>query len=325
MNQSKLSILMHQAKQIYLENFPNETCFERAIFFSWGCSIRDCQYCYMSTQPKQNKKGKPAVRSIESMLAEVILCKKLGWKLGFFSGGTGMYKTDDFAEMLRKICLAYGEKIWLNAGALSKEDLKKFLPYIKGVVGSIETVNNEVHKKVCPSKPVEPYLKMFSEAEKLGLKRAVTIIIGLGETIEDYPELKKIISEYGIEKIHFYGLNPQKGTMFENSLPPPKEYQAEWIARTRIDFPKIDIQFGIWKNRTDRISFLLDAGANSISKFPALKEFGKKSAVEIEVQAKAAGRKLTSTLTKLPIASPNTKIGNSKTSSMPQSYHNPTS
>jgi biotin synthase-like enzyme len=273
-----------------------KTWFERAIFFSWYCGIRDCAYCYMSTQPEK----KDAVRSKESLLAELIICKKLGWEIGFVSGGIGAFSKAKFRDLLESMHKVSGEKLWINVGALKKEELEEYLPYIKGVVGSIECANKEVHDKVCPSKPMEPYFGMFEEAESLGLARAMTIIVGLGETIDDFEKLKEIVEKYGITKIHFYGLNPQKGTAFENSNPPTVEYQAEWIKKTREAFPEMDIQCGIWEDRVHYIKDLLEAGATSISKYPALKKFGSESAFEIEKQAKLAGRKFEGTLTKLP-------------------------
>ncbi len=272
------------------------THFERAIFFSWYCGIRDCAYCYMSTQP-ENKK---AVRSKESLLAELILCKKLGWGVGFISGGVGAFSKTKFKDLLKDMYKISGEKFWLNIGALNKEDLEEYLPYAKGVVGSIETVNKKVHDKVCPSKPMEPYFEMFSNALGFGLKTGITIILGLGESIDDFSEFKKIVEKYKISKVHFYGLNPQKGTIYENADPPTTEYQAEWIKKTREEFPLMDIQCGIWVDRVNRVAELLKAGANSVSKFPILKKFGSKEALEIEKQASKAGRKFIGTLTKLP-------------------------
>ncbi|MBW2965860.1 radical SAM protein [Candidatus Woesearchaeota archaeon] len=273
-----------------------QTWFERAIFFSWYCGIRDCAYCFMSTQPDSKK----AVRSKESLLAELLLCKKLGWKIGFISGGIGAFSQTKFKDLLKDMYKVSGEKFWLNIGALTADELKEYLPYTKGVVGSIETVNERIHDKICPSKPMEPYFEMFEDVSKLGLKNAMTIILGLGETIKDFAELKNIVEKYNITKVHFYGLNPQKGTVFEKSDPPSAEYQAEWIKKTREEFPKIDIQCGIWVDRVDRVAKLLKAGANSISKFPILKKFGSKEAKEIERQAKLAGREFRGTLTKLP-------------------------
>jgi hypothetical protein len=48
------------------------------------------------------------------------------------------------------------------------------------------------------------------------------------------------------------------------------------------------------------VAELLQAGANSISKFPALKSFGSNEARELEKQAKIAGREFMGTLTKMP-------------------------
>lgn len=273
-----------------------KTWFERAIFFSWYCGIRDCTYCYMSTQPEKKK----ATRSQSSILAELLICKKLGWKVGFISGGIGAFSKKEFKELLKNMYKISKEKFWLNIGPLDKETLKLYLPYTKGVVGSIETINPRIHKIACPSKPIKPYEKMFKVSKQLKLKNAMTIIIGLGETIDDFEKLKKFIKKYNITKIHFYGLNPHKGTAFEKASPPSKEYQAEWIKKTRKEFPKIDIQCGIWKDRTDYISTLLNAGSNSISKFPSIRLFNSKYAKEIEKEAKKSKRQFTGSLTKIP-------------------------
>ncbi|MBT4824887.1 radical SAM protein [Candidatus Woesearchaeota archaeon] len=301
--QSKLDDLpqlMKQANKVYLDNFPAVTNFERAIFFSWYCDIRDCKFCYMSTQPKDQEFKQKGRRTTESLLAETLLIKHLKWDFGFLSGGKGAYDSDDFVELVKKIHIVLGEKIWINIGPLKKEELKQLQPYVKGVVGSIETVNKKVHDFVCPSKPIEPYLEMFQESTKLGMDNAITIILGLGETEDDFPALKEMIEKHNISKIHFYGLNPHKDTSFEDSEPPTKQYQAWWIAKTRIECPKIDIQMGIWEDRVNRVSYLLDAGANSISKYPALKVFGKESAYEIEKECQKARRTMRGTLTKLP-------------------------
>ena len=290
--------LIQKADKVFHENFDNTTCFERAIFFSWYCSIKDCAFCFMSTHENQNKQE--ARRSQESILAEAIICKNLGWPLGFFSGGIGVYTFHELHELIKNLYSVYGEKFWLNIGPIPKQALEMYKPYIKGVIGSIETVDKELHKKVCPSKPVEPYLKMFTSAKELGLKLGMTFITGLGETLEDYPKLKEFIKENNIEKIHVYGLNPVKGTLYENAQPPTPEYQAEWIARLRIDFPKLDIQMGIWTDKVDRISLCLKAGANSISKFPAIRKFNSNEAKELVHQAELAGRIFKGHLMNLP-------------------------
>jgi biotin synthase-like enzyme len=275
-------------------------CFERAIFYSWSCQLEECcKYCYMSTLPKE-KRTKEKVRSFASLLAETIITKKLGWDYGFLSGGIGVFSDAKIVDLLKKTSEIMDEKVWVNIGILSKKQMELFKPYIKGVVGTIEVLDPELHKKICPSKPIAPVEKMFDTAKELELERAMTLIVGLGENIDDFELLKKFIAKHGITKIHIYGLNPQKGTVFENAAPPTAEYQSEWVRLTMKAFPGIDIQAGIWLDRVGYVSELLRAGANSISKFPALKAFGSKEAKEIELQAKLAGRKFVGTLTRMP-------------------------
>jgi biotin synthase-like enzyme len=296
---TEIGHLIEQAGKIYAENFPAETAFERAVFFSWGCTIGDCTFCYMSAQPA-DKKPVETKRSRESIYAEFILAKQLGWEIGFFTGGIGVFGPPEIESMLRVITEITGEKIWLSVGAVPRPLLKRYKPYIKGVVGSTETINPELHKKVCPSKPLGPYERMFEAARDMGLKRAMTFIVGMGEKKEDLELLKDFITKYGIEKIHMYGLIPTKGTGMENYPVPSKEEQAWWIAQLRIAFPKLDIQCGIWEDRIERVSFLLKAGSNSISKFKATGLFGTEIAKKLEEQAPLAGREFKGTLTKLP-------------------------
>ncbi len=299
--------LIKQAKKVYNSNFSSKVTFERAVFFSWGCTIGDCTFCYMSTQPL-DKVAKETKRSNASILAEFLLAKHLGWDIGFFTGGIGVLKPDELEFLLRIIYQITGEKIWLSVGPLPKTLLEKYLPYIRGVVGSTETINPVLHKKVCPSKPLKPYEVMFENAKKLDLDRAMTFIVGMGETRKDFKLLKNFITKYDISKIHVYGLIPQRGTPFENSSIPTKEEQAWWIANLRIAFSKLDIQCGIWEDRIERISYLLDAGSNSISKFKALKLFGTSIARQIEEQATLADRKFVGTLSKMPEIDWNQKI-----------------
>ena len=300
---------IEKANKVFLENFPAEVYFERAIFFSWYCEIGDCKYCYMSTQPKNNKIAR---RTTESILAEVILCKKLNWDFGFLSGGHNAFKTTEFQTLLKLIHQVYGKKFYINIGPLKNSELSKFKPYIKGVVAAIESVNPKIHKHVCPSKPHKPMEDMLKQATDLKLKKAITIILGLGETIDDFKLLKEFIEKHKINKIHFYSLNPQKGTIFEKTPPPRLEYYSEWIALTRINFPKINIEAGIWTDRTNWVSTLLKAGANSISKFPIIKQFNSKYTKDIQTQCKKANRTLKSNISDIKDIDWNTEINSLK-------------
>ncbi len=78
---------LEKASQVYKENFPAETWFERAIFISWFCAKPTCKFCYMYTIKDQIKQPKKARRRLESILAEVLICKICNWEIGFLSAG----------------------------------------------------------------------------------------------------------------------------------------------------------------------------------------------------------------------------------------------
>lgn len=275
-----------------------KTWFERAIFLSWYCSKGDCTFCYMSLQKPLIKDPKKARRSREAILAEALISRLCGWKIEFLSGGYDSYSIEELAELAGQIYCITGQRQWLNVGALKKEEMKRFIPFIEGVSGAVECINPQIRKKVCPSKPLEHVIKMLYDAEKLGLKKSITIIIGLGETEEDIPSLIDFIRKHKIDKITFYALNPHKGTVFKKG--PETGYYVKWIKAVRKEFPKLQIVAGSWVNRLSEVHLLLDAGADAITKFPAIKLFGTKYAMQIEEEARKAGRKFEGTLTKMP-------------------------
>lgn len=290
--------IFKQAKEVYQENFDNKTCFERALFFSWYCKLGDCKFCYMSTVKDKNTDPKKARRRFSSILAEAIISKALGWKIEFVSGGYESYTKEELVFLVKNIHKIMDQKLWLNIGTLSKEELELFKPYIEGYAGTIESVNWEVRKDVCPSKHLEPILETFGYCDELGLKKAMTLIIGLGETIEDFKNLEEFVKEQNISRITFYALNPHEETCFTKS--PPLDYYSEWIAKTRVAFPKIDIIAGAWIDKTAYYKKLLESGANAITKLPSVRKFASEEFKHIEEEVKLAGREFQGSLTKMP-------------------------
>lgn len=284
--------LKKEARSAHPARFGQETWFERAVFLSWYCRTADCAFCYMSLTKDRISEPERARRSRESVLAEVVLCRELGWKIGFLSAGTDAYSVEELVKLTKAASRLYGRPVCLNAGAFTLEELEQLSPHVDAVCASIETVNWELRKEVCPGKPLEPYLKMLEAARSLGMKRVMTLIIGLGESSEDYPELKRFISKYGFDKIVLYGMVPHEGSRFTEPADP--EAMAWWISQTRSDFPDLEIVAGIWHDRTSQLGALLSAGANAFTKFQAVKYYGSEEAREIVRQAESAGRKLTS-------------------------------
>jgi biotin synthase-like enzyme len=290
--------LISKASKIYQDNFDNITKFERALFLSWYCSKGDCKFCYMSTQKNLIKEPMRARRSFASIFAEAIISKACGWEIEFLSGGYESFDIKELEFIAKNIKEITGKKQWLNIGTLTEDELERFLPYVEGYVGTLECVNPKLRNDICPSKPLSEIKETFKACDKLGIKKAATVIIGLGETIEDFKLLKKFIKENDISRVTFYSLNPQKGTVFKES--PTIEYYEQWIAKTRGTFPKLHIVAGAWYNKIDYYGRLLKAGANNFTKFPVLKMFGSKYAKDLLKEIKNADRKYVGELIKLP-------------------------
>ena len=173
--------------------------FERAIFISWYCSLGDCTYCYMSTQKSLISDPNKAKRSTASILAEAYLCKKLGWKVGNLAAGYGSYTPESIMELVKNVYAITNEKLWLNIGVLPEKTISSLAPYLGGLYGAVETTNETVHKLVAPNKPIAPIEKMYRTCEKYSLKKAMTFIIGMGETISDFNSLKDFIAKNNID------------------------------------------------------------------------------------------------------------------------------
>jgi len=276
------------------------THFERAIFISWYCSKRDCAFCYLASKPNIKPDPIKDRRSLSSILAEATICKACNWKVEFISGGCDTYTDKELLNIISSIYKITKQKQWLNLGILTEQQLLLFKPYIEGVCGTVECITPKLRDKICPSKLLKEIEDMLKLATKLNLKKTITIIIGLGEKIEDFKHLKAFIKKHNLDRITFYRLKPQKGTIFENKPVPTSTYYTKWIKLTRKAFPKINIVVGSWLTHLDEIHKLLNAGADSITKFPSIRKFNTKYAKTIEVEAKKAKRIFKGTLTKPP-------------------------
>ena len=229
-----------------------------------------------------------------------MLCTACRWKIEFLSGGCNTFTDEELLKIIKTVCQITKQKQWLNVGILNEKQLNLFKPYIHGVCGTVECITPNLRDKLCPSKPLREIEEMFNICDKLGLKKTITIIIGLGETLDDFSILKEFIKKNKVDNLTFYRLKPQKTTIFENKPVPGTDYYVEWIKKTRKTFPKLEIVAGSWLTHLDEIHLLLNAGADSITKFPSIKQFNTRFARQIEEEVKRAKREFKGTLTKVP-------------------------
>ncbi|MEE9525170.1 MAG: radical SAM protein [Candidatus Woesearchaeota archaeon] len=277
-----------------------KTWFGRCIFVGWYCERGSCKFCYRSTTSHKKKHAVKSRRSMSSMIADAVIGKNLGWKFEYLTGGYANWDIDRIVEIAKNISEVYGEKIWVNLGVLSEDEMDKLNPYVEGICASMETVEKELHDKICPDKPMEPYFEMLDLAKKKGFKTSITIVIGLGEKKENISLLFDFIKEHKLDRITFYALKPVKGTEFEGKESPSVEDYSWWIRKVREEFPSIEIIAGLTPKKVDYVKYILEAGATAITKFPAVRLFGSEKAQKIEKMAKEANREFVGSLTKVP-------------------------
>jgi biotin synthase-like enzyme len=249
----------------------------------------------MSTQKEKINDPKKARRNISNIYAEAEMCKRLDWNIEFLSGGYDSFTTQEIKEIATNIKNITGNGVWLNTGIT--DELEDFGSEITGITGAVEVANPEIHKKVCPSKKLEDISNMLDVSGDLGFKKAITIILGLGETLDDVSYVIDYIKEHKIDRVIFYSLNPHKETIYANSSQPASLYYAQVVSQVRLAFPDIEIICGTWIDNLANIGILILSGANGITKFPLFKMFGTKYGKRVEEEVKWAGRELKGTFT----------------------------
>lgn len=287
--------LIKKANEITLKKHGDLITLERAVFLSWWCDKGDCAFCYMSTQKEKIKDPKKARRNINNIYAEAEMCRRLDWNIEFLSGGYESFTTQEIKEIATNIKNITGDGVWLNTGIT--DELNQYSSEIKGITGAVEVANPKIHEKVCPSKKLDDISNMLDIAGDLGFKKAITIILGLGETLDDVSYIIDYIRYHKIDRVIFYSLNPHKDTIYSNSSQPPSLYYAQVVAQVRLAFPDIEIICGTWIDNLANIGILILSGANGITKFPLFKMFGTKYGKRVEEEVKWAGRQLKGTFT----------------------------
>ncbi|AXI25498.1 radical SAM protein [Methanofervidicoccus sp. A16] len=286
----------------------NFTDLKRALFLGWYCDLKDpCKFCYMSTQKNRIKDPKSARRRLESILAEAILMKRIGWKLEFISGGYG-YTPEELNRILELVAYLQKSKQYLNVGIVDFERLN--LDVVEGIVGAVETVNEDLHRYLCPQKPLDKTKEMLLKAKEYNLKTGITIILGLGEKEEDIDKLLNLIEELDLDRITFYSLNPQKNTIFENKSSITTLEYMNWVSTVRLNFPKIEIITGTWVDKLSNIGPLIMSGSNTITKFPLFSIYGRKEGITVEKEIRSTGRKLLGTFSDIEILKGSKKLEN---------------
>lgn len=285
--------LLEEAHATYSSNFKPEAWFERTIHLSWQNTV-NCTLCSLSSKTTMASTTLSSKRSLASLMAEVHLAKQLDWRVQLSAGC--MYPgIKEVMAVCKRMVSIMDEKIWLEMQPANGADIDMLRPYLMGITAPVETVNKGLRKRFYSNTPLRKFITMFDDAGHL--RRGITIVLGMGETLDDMQELYHFIEMNKIDKIIFLPVLPHKNTPFRKS--PSSFYITRWIAETRLAFPKSEITAGTWKGRVAEVGLFLKAGANAITKFPAIRRFNSEDARSIEQEIKTLKRTFTSTLTNI--------------------------
>jgi len=305
---SALLDALKKANASTIKHHGSNATLERAVFLSWWCGKGDCDFCYLSTQRHRIKDPAKARRRVSSVLAEVEILRGIGWRVEFLSSGYGSHSIEELQRIAQMVSYVSGDGVWLNVGVLSDEQLRAFGDEIAGVVASIETLDTELRKRVCPDKDLKKSVEMLIEAEKLGLKKGATIVLGLGEDESQIPALLDFVRSNNLDRVTVYSLNPHRGTPLGNHPPPASLYQAGVIALLRLNFPKLEIIGGTWIDQLPNIGIMLLAGANAITKYPLFSMFGNRYGRKVEEEVRYSNRQLLGTFSDMDVLAGRKKL-----------------
>lgn len=285
--------LLTEAESAFKQNFPREAYFEHILLTSKYAPVNNVDLELIPLVSESSIET-AASRTTSSILAEAYLCSSLNWQ-PLLSVTNQNMKLAQLRELLVKVTAIAGKKIWLNTSPITRQEIDAIYPYAEGILAPLTTINRDLHRRLFPNKQLASYLTMLDDAQ--GLKRGISIVLGLGEKREDVKELHRFIESNHIDRVSFFPLHPLRNT--HPTRPPSSLYMAEWIAETRIVFPKLEIVAATWPDRVAEVGLFLKAGANMITKFPALQSFRTEQAAILEEEVKNAHRIFTTTMTNI--------------------------
>ncbi|WNY22818.1 FO synthase [Methanimicrococcus hongohii] len=126
----------------------------------------------------------------------------------------------EYTEHLCRLTLDYGMLPHVNGGVLSFDELKRLAPLNASMGLMLETTADVLAHKDCPGKIPAARLEMIENAGKLKMPFTTGLLIGIGETRNDWIEslqaIQKLHGKYGhIQEIILQNYTPNSGQ--ENS------------------------------------------------------------------------------------------------------------
>ena len=258
----KISQLLDTASYVRDENLGKLFKLKAFILSSnQGCSIDPpCRYCGQSSD---KAKFFTKIATAEEVAESAKIAEGIGFKGVQCGGGCSGNKGSEAVEDTRTIRSVTGLDVFVNYGAdMSGENILKLKELGVDSIGcSLETINEEVFKKIKPGGGLDERKSVAQMIDEHDVGLASGIMINIGESYQDRVDHIFYLKNFAnLKLVYISGFSPIPGTPMENRPPATSFDIAKTMAIVRLVHRDIDLDgsFG----RDDQLQLWIMAGAN---------------------------------------------------------------
>jgi len=235
-----------------------------ALSTNKGCSTNPpCRYCGQASSKIKMDISKDRIASPEEVAKAARIAEDLGFEGVQLGGGCSGHKGEEAVRDTEIVRSETNLQVFVNYGYdMSEENIKKLKKLgVKRIGCSLETVNEEIFRKIKPGDSLEERKKVANLIDSNGVGLGSGLMIGIGESYED--RVEHIFYLKGFDNLNYVyvsGFFPIPGTPMEDRPPASSIDIAKTLAITRFVHRNIDIggSFG----RDDQLQLWILAGTN---------------------------------------------------------------
>ena len=246
-----------------------------------------CEYCAFRRSPNEPGAWTMSPAEVDTTLragrergcTEALLCLGDTPETSFASyretlAGYGQASTVDYLDACSRVALAHGLLPHTNAGLLAQRDLERLAETNVSLGLMLETVSDRLSERGgphgrAPDKRPAARLRMLCDAGELGVPFTTGVLVGIGETFEEYlATLDAILGlhlRFGhIQEVIIQPFRAHPGTRMQTHPEPDLVTMRRAIAVARLTLPE-DVSVQTPPNLSEGdVPDLLDAGADDL-------------------------------------------------------------
>ncbi|MCR5026126.1 MAG: 5,10-methenyltetrahydromethanopterin hydrogenase cofactor biosynthesis protein HmdB [Methanobrevibacter sp.] len=232
------------------------------------CQIQPrCGYCGFAEETSSKGYYNAFYKSDEEILKAVISITDAHIPRVSCSGGYG-YKGKQAINACRIVKENTNLEILVNVGGdLTPKSIDKLAELgADTICCNLETINEEVFKKVKPGDSLAQRIETCERVCEAGINLSSGLLLGIGESPEDRIKHLRFLGTFKtLEEIPIMGFNPYEDTPMANHPAFPLKEQLKIVAITRIMYPTIRITMPTPTVGPENVEYSLKAGANNLA------------------------------------------------------------